>query len=215
MKTPYPHQLAAIQSPFDYLKLPETAERAKILGEVFYFTNKPCSKGHLSLRYASSSNCIECIEEKRDVVFLNKRGKSSVRNKNDQSLALLAFEQGKKTYISSIECPNGHKERWVTTNNCVSCDSHKSKSRAHLIKWKRINKQYGISESDVGDILKSQKYICPICNVSIAKKYHIDHCHITKKVRGLLCSRCNQGIGLLKENKDNFLRAISYLEESK
>ena len=40
----------------------------------------------------------------------------------------------------------------------------------------------------------------------------VDHDHQTGKVRGLLCSDCNTGIGKLKEKRETFLSAIKYLD---
>jgi len=42
---------------------------------------------------------------------------------------------------------------------------------------------------------------------------HVDHDHITGKVRGLLCSPCNTGLGMFQENAQLFLKAIQYLAE--
>jgi hypothetical protein len=57
---------------------------------------------------------------------------------------------------------------------------------------------------------------CHICG-SIAERdrrnNHIDHDHETGEVRGLLCSGCNTGLGLFKEDKDLLMKAIEYLEE--
>ena len=36
--------------------------------------------------------------------------------------------------------------------------------------------------------------------------------NLTDKIRGILCSKCNQGIGLLEENIETFKKAITYLE---
>jgi hypothetical protein len=41
---------------------------------------------------------------------------------------------------------------------------------------------------------------------------HIDHCHKTGKVRGVLCSECNSAIGKLKDDPDLLRKAIVYLE---
>src|SRR5258706_15403002 len=43
-----------------------------------------------------------------------------------------------------------------------------------------------------------------------AKHTHIDHCHDSKVVRGILCSHCNLGIGHLKESRAIMERAIAY-----
>ena len=45
-------------------------------------------------------------------------------------------------------------------------------------------------------------------------KLNVDHCHITNKVRGLLCHDCNRALGLLKDNTSILSSAINYLQES-
>jgi len=42
----------------------------------------------------------------------------------------------------------------------------------------------------------------------------IDHNHLTNKVRGLLCNKCNQGIGFFNDNVHLLSEAIKYLNES-
>lgn len=73
-------------------------------------------------------------------------------------------------------------------------------------------KMYGISFEEKIEMCRKQGYRCKICDFSFnEKELVIDHNHTTKEVRGLLCSNCNKGIGLLKENKEILLRAIKYL----
>ena len=52
---------------------------------------------------------------------------------------------------------------------------------------------------------------CEICGSYLAS--HIDHDHITGKVRGFLCRRCNIGLGQFQDNKEFLYKAISYLED--
>ncbi|MFK0048340.1 endonuclease VII domain-containing protein [Streptomyces sp. NPDC090741] len=52
--------------------------------------------------------------------------------------------------------------------------------------------------------------VCCICLTDPA--VHVDHCHETGRVRGVLCLNCNMGLGLLKESPDHIRRAIQYLE---
>ena len=56
---------------------------------------------------------------------------------------------------------------------------------------------------------------CEICNQTITESTcHIDHCHKTNKVRGLLCNTCNKGLGLFKDNIAALSKAILYLEKN-
>lgn len=87
----------------------------------------------------------------------------------------------------------------------------------------QLKKKYGITLEDYNDMLKSQNYTCMICGKrethkhNISSKYvdlAVDHCHETGKVRGLLCTYCNVGLGAFKDDKDLLEKAIKYLNNS-
>jgi hypothetical protein len=67
------------------------------------------------------------------------------------------------------------------------------------IQNKRLIERYGITVSDRDIMMVNQNGKCAICN-KVLDKFHIDHCHKTNKVRGLLCSSCNMALGLFKDD---------------
>lgn len=79
--------------------------------------------------------------------------------------------------------------------------------------------RYGITLENAKTLLKQQFEKCSICYVPISVEVnalnvaHVDHCHTTGKVRGLLCSSCNTGLGLFKDSSNNLIRAIEYLKK--
>lgn len=78
-------------------------------------------------------------------------------------------------------------------------------------------REYGITQKDFLAMLESQDFKCVLCGGDIAdggQKTHIDHCHETNIVRGVLCSNCNQGLGLLKDDPTLFKRSKEYLSRS-
>lgn len=104
--------------------------------------------------------------------------------------------------------------------NCLRCRTHRLKSNQRIrendperMAGYRRRYHYGISPEEYESFWTTQEGKCAIC-VTILERdrsTHIDHCHTTKKIRGLLCSRCNQGLGLFQEDPERFRRAVSYL----
>lgn len=99
--------------------------------------------------------------------------------------------------------------------------------RARVRKWARENpktlqrirfkanlkRYYGITPEDFSLMLETQNRRCAIC--LHRKKLSVDHCHKSKKVRGLLCRDCNFSLGLLRDSVDNLSRAVKYLNKHK
>ena len=56
---------------------------------------------------------------------------------------------------------------------------------------------------------------CDLCGKTGGppRRYHVDHCHETGRIRGVLCAGCNTGLGKLGDNREGLLRALDYLEE--
>ena len=75
-------------------------------------------------------------------------------------------------------------------------------------------KNYDISEEEYNNLAKLQNYKCALCKEeSINRFLSVDHNHKTNRLRGLLCSNCNTGLGLFKENINLFYEAIKYIQK--
>lgn len=74
---------------------------------------------------------------------------------------------------------------------------------------------YGISSKYFNALLKKQYYKCAICGTNNPgghnNRFHVDHCHTTGKVRGLLCHHCNTALGKFKDDIFILEKAIEYL----
>ena len=84
-----------------------------------------------------------------------------------------------------------------------------------------VRRLLGITGKDYTDILLKQGGVCAICKheetrvlFGMVTSLSIDHCHDTKKIRGLLCNSCNTAIGQFEHNIDLLLSAIEYLRRS-
>lgn len=74
--------------------------------------------------------------------------------------------------------------------------------------------RYGISVDRYEELLAMQGGRCAICQSADPRGkggFHVDHCHTTGTVRGLLCHFCNIGIGNMGDDPDILGRAETYL----
>jgi hypothetical protein len=74
--------------------------------------------------------------------------------------------------------------------------------------------RYRITHEDYRQILERQGGSCAICT-RLCGIMHVDHDHSTHKVRGILCSACNRGLGYLQDNIEILEKAIAYLRSAK
>lgn len=74
------------------------------------------------------------------------------------------------------------------------------------------NRKYGIRDADYQKMLTDQNKRCAICGTETGLV--VDHCHVSRKVRGLLCHNCNIGLGQFKDNIRLLQHAQKYLEEN-
>lgn len=81
-----------------------------------------------------------------------------------------------------------------------------------------LQERFGISLEEYEALERKQGGRCAVCGGVYLRKGHrfaaVDHCHTTGIVRGLLCYRCNLGIGQLQDDPVILRAAISYLEAS-
>ena len=105
--------------------------------------------------------------------------------------------------------------------------SYSKKHRTYYLKNKKVLnrklrdvaysgrlKKYNLSQEAYDVLFESQKGLCKICGKlgNNGRRLAIDHCHSTKRVRGLLCTNCNIGLGNFQDNKEFLLKAVEYLK---
>ncbi|NCC41893.1 MAG: hypothetical protein EOM21_21285 [Gammaproteobacteria bacterium] len=109
---------------------------------------------------------------------------------------------------------------------CKKCNNKKRQEKRNAdgtektrSKRKGIQK-YGISIETFNKMLEDQNRKCGICGISLKeykeksnRDFSVDHNHTTNKVRELLCSNCNTGLGFFKENVEILQKAINYIEK--
>ena len=72
--------------------------------------------------------------------------------------------------------------------------------------------KYGLTALDFEEMSRVQSGVCAICGEPPGpRRLAVDHDHHTGTIRGLLCFRCNVGLGYFRDDPERLLRAVSYL----
>jgi len=77
---------------------------------------------------------------------------------------------------------------------------------------RRLKRKYGISLEEYERLLARQGGACAICRRTSDRMLCVDHCHKTGRVRGLLCHKCNAGLGCYDDDPSFLRMAAAYLE---
>ena len=121
-----------------------------------------------------------------------------------------------------------HRVRSGYRNYCRACDSARRYRNKLVAKTKDpvlfalnqrkvwLKGRFGVTPEWFDRLLAVQGGGCAICGTDVpggTGAFHVDHCHTTGTVRRLLCSNCNTGLGLFRDNPDLLSSATNYLLE--
>jgi hypothetical protein len=116
-----------------------------------------------------------------------------------------AWYQANKEQLTKLARARRHAERAASGDPIRPW----SKSGATSRRDYDLRRKYGITAAEYDELEKKQEGRCLICLED--RPLHVDHCHTTGVVRGLLCQACNTAIGKLGEDTERLNRAIDYL----
>jgi hypothetical protein len=103
----------------------------------------------------------------------------------------------------------------ITVRHCEDKEEYQKQ-------WRNLNpnwwlKRYGLTQTDYNELLVKQNSSCAICFTKEPggrhSKFQVDHNHTTNKVRGLLCGKCNRGLGFFNDNYTVLEKAANYIRE--
>jgi len=110
-------------------------------------------------------------------------------------------------------------ERSYTARNPEKIRAKNARGRVKFsmsIRNSNLRKLYGITHVDYERMLTEQQGCCAICGTSSPGRknryFSIDHDHLTNKIRQLLCTKCNTGLGSFKDDLNLLRKAAAYLE---
>jgi hypothetical protein len=158
---------------------------------------------------------------------LTATGKVCNGCKQDKPLAEFYFERRSKHgyHARCKECVASYSRAWRARNAANDPDyerqawyrSAEYRRQTHLATgWTHfLMKQYKLSADDFRSKLDAQGGGCAICgrrdSGEDGRQMHVDHCHKTGVVRGILCAPCNKGLGMFADDPDRLVAAATYL----
>ncbi|MER5719219.1 endonuclease VII domain-containing protein [Streptomyces sp. NPDC002132] len=127
-----------------------------------------------------------------------------------------------KTVREKVDVPDGHKlcrtcgeikphTEWH--RNATASDGLSTRCKAcRAVRGRQdhLKRKYGLTEAERDELVSSQGGVCCICLAAAPE--HVDHCHQTGRVRGVLCFSCNAALGQFKDRPDAIRRAAAYVE---
>ena len=125
-------------------------------------------------------------------------------------MACVGYDKEKRA-ISSKAWRERNPER-AKENRKRNYESNKERNLIYATEYNR-KRRTGVTPEQYQEALIKQSGVCAICSQSDTKALAADHCHDTGKFRGLLCSKCNRGLGYLNDNVELLKQAIRYLNE--
>lgn len=103
-------------------------------------------------------------------------------------------------------CKECHRERMALRHQRLRVEDPDHEWRGVL------RRKYGITVEQYHAMAEAQGQVCAICGGSVERRFHVDHCHASGVVRGLLCQFCNTGLGMFRDEPDRLRSAAEYLE---
>ena len=132
--------------------------------------------------------------------------KKCTKCKQIKDLSLFFKDKQKKDNLSS-QC-----KECITKQTIDYSKKNRENTKFHQLKFST-----GVDKKLYFDLLSLQNNKCAICETEFGttnKKFSVDHCHKTNLIRGLLCVRCNFGIGYFLDDILSLQNAIKYLQNN-
>ena len=129
-------------------------------------------------------------------------------------------------FLQKKECPNCGEEHNVSNlpRHQRACEErskyeHIFNKKISLMELKSfrngLRRTFNLTLEQYAELYDTQEGKCAICKkkqVEHKNALSVDHCHSTGKVRGLLCDKCNLGLGLFQDDVESLERAVYYLK---
>lgn len=126
----------------------------------------------------------------------------------------------KEYYLKNKEVLTSYRKKHYSNNREKMLLRSKdwSKNNPDARKANVLKSAYNMTLDEYNIMFDNQKGACLCCGIhqsKIGRVLNVDHCHVTGKVRGLLCNKCNSALGFVNDNIQTLNNMIEYLTINK
>jgi len=178
-----------------------------------------------ALRPSAEKVCIYCRERKPASEYHSHRyttrtGRESVRL--NSACRSCHGEKTKARKVANPERTRAQSRDYKRRNAAVLARRNAAYRRANpqRIAGYSMKHKHGLTMIEYEALLCQQGGVCKVCRqeaepVGIKRRLHIDHCHETGRIRGLLCHNCNVSLGLMKDDPARIRALADYLDAAR
>jgi hypothetical protein len=165
-------------------------------GEKTYYSDVACKHCDTHIKYTCNYTCVKCslakLENKELMTPYRTREKGNNKQKRWR-------EKNPDKVAQQRMRAKPPRKIWYTNNK-------------EQLNGKRLFRSYGITLDQYNELLLKQNGKCAICHgTNKGKLLAVDHDHKSDKIRGLLCTKCNTGLGLFNDKLELLEKAKEYL----
>lgn len=158
----------------------------------------------------SQVRCADCAES------VNKEHKR--RYALDEENRAAKNAQSREVYASSPDVFAERRRRYWAERGDEMREYHRQWRNANIekLKWQRREREYGLTQEQAEALVTAQGGGCGVCREPLSDLLaaHVDHCHETGRVRGILCPPCNKGLGHFGDDPERLRRAADYIDSA-
>lgn len=134
----------------------------------------------------------------------HKQQRQAERDSKKEARQLRQNQRARESYARNVEVRRAAARRDYAKHRDERLDA---------MRESRLKRLYGITSEERDQLRAEWNDCCPLClkPLGAGHRAHTDHDHDTKRVRGVVCIKCNHALGVLGDNEAGLLRALAYV----